>query len=453
MRRDIQIACLLLCLWLPAYAASPPPEMVAEVGDEKITKDDLAAELAQITGREVLENLIQEKIIMQEIARRRVQIPDDAVEGRMKALDFRVRKRTDGDMDLPGLMEKRGASLEAQKRGVKLLLAIEQMAKKDFGMHELEPVSNFKVGKWLRSLRDKADIVGEQSGKLPKGAYAKVNGELITKEQFNGILFANSRPGDVSIALERLISRKIIDQELKSRNMTSNPSDVDSELARREAILRRNPEHKHLSLDDVLRLKGTSTHELRADPNFRMRVAAEKMIRTEITDDEARAFCEQHKALYGDGHVRASQLFIAIFDPKTRQPRGENAQADARRKIAELHDQIRDGADFAAVVKKHSDDPEEIKKKGGDLGFFPRYGQVNDPMAKAAFLLRPGELSGILEAPFGYYLVKTTDVKDPAYVDFEKAKDRVLEDLVDDRYPQWMADLRNRARVKTFYTP
>ncbi|NOZ21228.1 MAG: hypothetical protein GXP25_09070 [Planctomycetes bacterium] len=453
MRRNLWVVCLLLCLPLPIRAAGLPPQIVAEVGDKKITKEDLAKELAQFAGRDILKNLIDEKIILQEIARRRIHIPDDAVEGRMKALDFRVRKRTDGNLTLPGLLQKRGSSLEAQKNGVKLLLAIEQMAKADFGMHGQQPISNLKVQKWLQALRNRAKIIGEQSGKLPKGAYASVNGEIISRDDFYGILFANSSPADVDIAIEQIISRMIVDQELKKRNMTVNLSDIDSELARREAVLHRNPAHRHMKLDDVLRLNGTSTYQLRADPNFRVRVAAEKMIRTEITDDEARHFCEQHKALYGNGQVRASRIFIAIFDPKTRQPRGENPQRYARRKIDELAEQIRNGADFAEIARKYSDDPKDIKKKGGDLGFFPRYGQVKDPMAKAAFLLRPGEVSGVLPGSFGYYLMKTTDVKEPAFVDFAKVKDRVVEDMVDDRYPKWMSDLRNRAKVKILYTP
>lgn len=449
MRREL-IGIGLLCSWCAmALAASPPPDVVAQVGDVKVTKDMLADDLAQIKGKEILDNLIQEKLVLQEITRRRLVIPDDAVEGRMKALDFRVKSQSGGDMGLTGLLQKRGASVESQRQGVKLLLAIETMAKMDLRMHPEEPISNLKVAKWLKSLLDNAKIVG-RSGNLPKGAYASINGEILSEEDFQRVLFLNSDANDIQYALERIISKILVDKELEKRSMTVTRADVDSELARMEKVIQRNPQNRLMKLEDVLRLKGASTIELQADPNFRTRVAAKKMIRAQIAPAEAQEFCDQHKALYGNGKVRASQILISFYDPKTNMPRGETAQADALRKVTDLHVKLRGGADFADLARQFSDDP-QTAQKGGDLGFFPRYGVVADPVAGAAFLNRKDEFSGILASPLGYYLVKTTDVQAPPTVDIEKVRDWVMDDMCEARMPEWLANLRNSGGVQIFY--
>jgi len=75
--------------------------------------------------------------------------------------------------------------------------------------------------------------------------------------------------------------------------------------------------------------------------------------------------------------------------------------------------QLRRGADFETLARRYSDDP-GTKERGGDLGWFRR-GQMVQAFDRAAFAMRPGEISGIVETPFGFHIIKVDRVQ-PAEV-------------------------------------
>lgn len=67
-------------------------------------------------------------------------------------------------------------------------------------------------------------------------------------------------------------------------------------------------------------------------------------------------------------------------------------------------DSIKNGADFAALAKKYSDDPGSAAK-GGELGFVKR-GVFFPEFEAAAFQLEEGELSEVVESPVGFHIIQ-----------------------------------------------
>lgn len=80
-----------------------------------------------------------------------------------------------------------------------------------------------------------------------------------------------------------------------------------------------------------------------------------------------------------------------------------------RSKAEEVLKRVRAGEDFAKLAKEFSTDPGS-KEKGGDLGWFG-HGQMVPEFEQAAFALKPGQVSELVETKFGYHIIKLDERK------------------------------------------
>ena len=104
------------------------------------------------------------------------------------------------------------------------------------------------------------------------------------------------------------------------------------------------------------------------------------------------------------------------------KPKEEGPKLKA--KAEDLLKQLHTGANFADLAKKNSEDPGSAEK-GGELGWIVR-GQTVPNFEKAAFSLKPGELSGVIETEYGYHILQVENKQAAHTQSFEQAKPQLL---------------------------
>jgi hypothetical protein len=113
----------------------------------------------------------------------------------------------------------------------------------------------------------------------------------------------------------------------------------------------------------------------------------------------ARKYSEQNaKAL--EEKTKATDAEIDAYIAK----HPELDESKTRAQAEDIAKRARGGEDFGALAKEFSTDPSN-KDKGGDLGWFKR-GMMVKPFEDAAFALKVGEVSGVVETPFGFHVIK-----------------------------------------------
>lgn len=111
-------------------------------------------------------------------------------------------------------------------------------------------------------------------------------------------------------------------------------------------------------------------------------------------------------------------------------------------------EQLQKGADFAALAKKYSTDPEAAS--GGDLGYFGR-DQMVPEFSKAAFATPPGQFTKEpVKTQFGWHVIKVEDHRTKPPPSFEEAKPELRSMIAREVVTQQLADLRKGAKIETF---
>lgn len=136
------------------------------------------------------------------------------------------------------------------------------------------------------------------------------------------------------------------------------------------------------------------------------------------TEDELRALYEEQKAQYGTPERRKfSHILIAAEVDK------EDSLKAAQAKAEQIRQRLTKGEDFAKLAKEVSDDKDSAAK-GGDLGFVDK--DAMDPnFTAAAFALGKDEISQPVKTPFGYHLIKVTELVPATTKTFEEVKEEL----------------------------
>jgi peptidyl-prolyl cis-trans isomerase D len=146
--------------------------------------------------------------------------------------------------------------------------------------------------------------------------------------------------------------------------------------------------------------------------------------RISVPEAELRNSYEQNIARYTVAEERRAS-HILVKAPK-------DAPADERRKAkakaeAMLEAVRKAPASFADVAKKNSDDPGSAER-GGDLDFFAR-GAMVKPFEDAAYAMKVGEISNVVESDFGYHIIRLDAVRGGDKKPFEAVRAEIEAEL------------------------
>jgi peptidyl-prolyl cis-trans isomerase D len=133
-------------------------------------------------------------------------------------------------------------------------------------------------------------------------------------------------------------------------------------------------------------------------------------------EDLRKYFAENEKRYTVPEERRASHILIKA-EKDIAQAERDRAKTKAEGLLAEVR---KNPAAFADLARKNSDDPGSAEK-GGDLDFFGR-GAMVKPFEEAAFTLKPGEISGIVQSDFGYHIIQVTGARGGEKRSFESVR-------------------------------
>ncbi|CAN5255884.1 SurA N-terminal domain-containing protein [soil metagenome] len=161
-----------------------------------------------------------------------------------------------------------------------------------------------------------------------------------------------------------------------------------------------------------------------------------------VSDEDLRKYYTENLARYTTPEERrASHILIKAEKDAPAADRAK-AKAKAEALLAEVK---KNPASFADVARKNSEDPGSAEK-GGDLDFFAR-GAMVKPFEDAAFSLKQGEMSGVVESDFGYHVIQVTGARGGDKKSFEavhaEIENEVKTQLAQKRYSEIASEFTN----------
>jgi peptidyl-prolyl cis-trans isomerase SurA len=239
---------------------------------------------------------------------------------------------------------------------------------------------------------------------------ATVNGKDILRSDLDKYYQANldssaQKPSDEQANMVRLnILRQMIDDEIlwqraTKLNLAASDEDVNAKLTEMKAPFTQE------EWDKKLKERGVTTDDLKRD--LRRSLTKTKLLNKEIeskiniTDAEISNYYAAHRSEFNLIEPQYHLAQIAVTSGPTKQAGNlqnnkASGDADAKKKIQELHKRLTNGEDFGTIALNFSENP-NTAPNGGDMGFLPETQLRADPDVYSAISkLKPGEITDVI---------------------------------------------------------
>jgi peptidyl-prolyl cis-trans isomerase C len=291
---------------------------------------------------------------------------------------------------------------------------------------------------------------------------AKVNGEVIptteyltvlerAKKQYAGQIGMdfNSEAGRNMLTtlkkniMDSLVDMTLMKQQGKEMNITTTDDEIATQI--KEFIKVNYKGDEGAFQKDLEKNKFTRTEfETQMRDRLLLNKIYQKVIeKSKVTDADMKKFYGEHPEMFQKPEmIEAQHILIAIDDKK---------EAEALKKAKDITRQIKGGASFDEMARKHSTDASN-KDNGGSLGSFKK-GDMVPEFEKAAWDLKPGSVtSEPVKTQFGFHIIKRGASLPASTVSFEESKSAIQMQLEQqkqkDTFETWLKDLKAKATIK-----
>jgi peptidyl-prolyl cis-trans isomerase C len=309
------------------------------------------------------------------------------------------------------------------------------------------------------AVRAQYHTLGNTAGSGRDGSVAATVGDVAIPEaavQRSLKRFPADKIKDARVeVLNFLIENALVDQYLSRKSVTVETADIEAKLKQATDEIKKNGS----SIEKVLAELSLTEAELRGQISAQLRW--DKFVTSQATDDNLKRFFDTHQDMFDGSLVHARHILLtpAADDAKVvgearvhleairksieagavNSPKGKDAAETEKFRLKTIDDA------FAVIASRESACPS--KQQGGDLGWFPRGGQMVEPFAKAAFALQPGQMSEVVPTQFGLHLILVTERKPGHPTKFEDVRDMVREIYAEQLREQICAELRPTTRI------
>jgi len=279
---------------------------------------------------------------------------------------------------------------------------------------------------------------------------AKVNSEPVERWELEAAIKAvegrvgspippDRRSEIVRGLIDQLVAFHVLAQEAHARKLDA----TDAEVAERLGQYRGDFANED-AFQQALAAQGMTLDQLKKQTHLGLQVS--KVVDAEITskiavpDADVERFYKENTARFKQGErVHASHILIGL-------PKGADAaqKRQAQAKAEQVLKQVK-GGDFAKLAREHSQDSSGAN--GGDLGFFPQ-GQMEPAFEKAAFALKPGDTSGVVETPFGFHIIKVHERRPAGTAPLAEVGAQIKAFLADEQRQQKMTAFVHQAKAR-----
>jgi len=261
-----------------------------------------------------------------------------------------------------------------------------------------------------------------------------------SREEMEKILFKNKR-----VLLDRLIDGKLIQQRAKQIGITASDKEVEQQIQMMmqsanmtEVGLREGLAKEGLSLESY---KKRLLQQLLRQRLFEVEIGS----RIVISGEEIGKFYADNRKFYEMGEAVRLQQIMLPFNNTTPSNAHKNK---LRKKMQTIAKQLQKGKRFEEVAVQYSKGPYAVV--AGNIGLMSR-GMLLPTLEKVAFSLEVNEVSGIIESPMGFHIIRVTEKLD-GNMSLEAIREDIVRKVrlskIDELIDSYIASLYDKANVE-----